>query len=194
MREKLAEYAAEGATWPHSAAILDPVRLSIIASGPARIVQVARWFTGHETLPQASLEEAHADHNGCSPPRRATGRNSLGPDDSNLPGAFGPSRAAAATSPSLPVVRVKNKFAFAKEELKGGYRDLMLSVLYEDPEVGLRIIGEIQVPCMRDGSQGRRERGRASEGASEGARELESEGRSDRKAFSLPTLRAPSLR
>ena len=45
---------------------------------------------------------------------------------------------------ALPVVRVKNKFGFAREELRGGYRDLMLSVLYEDPESRLRIIGEIQ--------------------------------------------------
>ena len=44
----------------------------------------------------------------------------------------------------LPVVRVKNKFALPADELKGGYRDLMLSVLYEGQH-GLRIIGEIQV-------------------------------------------------
>ena len=29
--------------------------------------------------------------------------------------------------------------------LKGGYRDLMLSLLYEDEESGLAIVGEIQV-------------------------------------------------
>jgi hypothetical protein len=44
----------------------------------------------------------------------------------------------------LPVLRCKNKFAFAAEEIKGGYRDLMLSVLYEEPVCSLRIIGEIQ--------------------------------------------------
>ena len=46
---------------------------------------------------------------------------------------------------ALPVVRVKNKFAFERGELRGGYRDLMLSVLFEEPKSGLRIIGEIQV-------------------------------------------------
>ncbi len=45
---------------------------------------------------------------------------------------------------ALPVLRCKNKFAFAAEEIKGGYRDLMLSVQYEEPDCGLRIIGEIQ--------------------------------------------------
>ncbi len=45
---------------------------------------------------------------------------------------------------ALPVLRCKNKFAFVAEEIKGGYRDLMLSVLYEEPVCGLRIIGEIQ--------------------------------------------------
>jgi hypothetical protein len=44
----------------------------------------------------------------------------------------------------LPVVRIKNKFAFAREELSGGYRDLMLSVVHEEAN-GLRVIGEIQV-------------------------------------------------
>lgn len=45
----------------------------------------------------------------------------------------------------LRVVRVKNKFSFSPDELHGGYRDLMLSVLYQDADSGLRIIGEIQV-------------------------------------------------
>ena len=45
----------------------------------------------------------------------------------------------------LQVVRIKNKFAFAREELNGGYRDLMLSVLYLDSASNLSIIGEIQV-------------------------------------------------
>jgi hypothetical protein len=48
----------------------------------------------------------------------------------------------------LPVVRLKNKFAMSASELNGGYRDLILSVLYEGQH-GLRIIGEIQVlKCM----------------------------------------------
>ncbi len=34
----------------------------------------------------------------------------------------------------LRVCRVKNKFAMAKAELTGGYRDLMVCVLFEDPE------------------------------------------------------------
>ena len=102
MREKLAEYAAEGAPWPHSAAILDPVRLSIVCSGPSQIVQTANWFIAGPKISSNGEKE-------------------------------------------LPDLRVKNKFAFAPEELKGGYRDLMLSVLYEDRNSNLCIIGEIQV-------------------------------------------------
>jgi hypothetical protein len=102
MREKLAEYAAEGAAWPHSAAIMDPVRLSIVCTGPSQIVQAANWFVSG-------------------------------------------SRGSFVSEKELPVLRVKNKFAFAPEELKGGYRDLMLSVLYEEGDSCLRIIGEIQV-------------------------------------------------
>ena len=56
--------------------------------------------------------------------------------------------ASAIPESCLQVVRVKNKFAFAREELNGGYRDLMLSVLYADPLSGLRIIGEIQVQLI----------------------------------------------
>ena len=42
--------------------------------------------------------------------------------------------------------RVKNKFAFSKDDIKGGYRDIMMSVLFqqEGPDP-LRIIGEIQI-------------------------------------------------
>ena len=43
----------------------------------------------------------------------------------------------------LRVVRVKNKFGFRAGELLGGYRDLMISVLYR-ADNGLAIIGEIQ--------------------------------------------------
>ncbi len=39
---------------------------------------------------------------------------------------------------------MKNKIGFARDDLNGGYRDLMLSALYEDITTGLRIIGEIQ--------------------------------------------------
>ena len=42
------------------------------------------------------------------------------------------------------VVRVKNKFAFPASELVGGYRDLMVCVLFEG-SCGLRIIGEVQI-------------------------------------------------
>ena len=40
MREKLSEYAAEGAAWPLTASILDPVRLSVICNGPRQILEV----------------------------------------------------------------------------------------------------------------------------------------------------------
>jgi hypothetical protein len=44
MREKLGEYAAEGAAWPLTAQILDPVRASVVCQGPAEILEVAHWF------------------------------------------------------------------------------------------------------------------------------------------------------
>ena len=99
MREKLAEYAAEGAAWPRAACILDPVRGSIVCAGPARMLEVLAWF-----------EERQAK----------TG---------------------------LQLVRVKNKFGFRVEELVGGYRDVMLSVVYRSPS-GLAIVGEIQVRIL----------------------------------------------
>ena len=40
MREKLAEYSADGAMWPLTACILDPVRASVVCSGPAQILEV----------------------------------------------------------------------------------------------------------------------------------------------------------
>jgi hypothetical protein len=46
MREKLAEYAAEGAAWPLCANILDPVRASVVCGGPGQMVEVAEWFLG----------------------------------------------------------------------------------------------------------------------------------------------------
>ena len=36
MRDKLREYAAEGAEWPLAACILDPVRASVVCRGPAQ--------------------------------------------------------------------------------------------------------------------------------------------------------------
>jgi hypothetical protein len=43
-REKLGEYAAEGAAWPLVACILDPVRAAVVCEGPAHMVEVANWF------------------------------------------------------------------------------------------------------------------------------------------------------
>ena len=137
MREKLAEYAAEGAAWPQSAAILDPVRLSIVVSGPSQIVQTARWFTNSQPI---ALSSHHSSGRGI--------KNEIssikGGDCFNRQGKSS-SEAGQPDPLVLPVVRVKNKFAFAATELKGGYRDMMLSVLHEDTESSLRIIGEIQV-------------------------------------------------
>ncbi len=96
MREKLLEYAADGAQWPLSANILDPVRASIVCDGAAPILEVVGWFTKHG-------------------------------------GEAG-----------LRVCRIKNKFSFRREELVGGYRDLMICVIFTGVS-GLRIIGEIQV-------------------------------------------------
>jgi hypothetical protein len=40
----------QGAAWPLTASILDPVRLCLVASGPARIVEIARWFTNQKQV------------------------------------------------------------------------------------------------------------------------------------------------
>ena len=188
MREKLAEYEAEGTLWPHSAAILDPVRLSIVVSGPAQIVQAAKWFTG-VSPPQSALAEAVSSQslrgskvmevrstvsdstlrrivsNCCESalssatlqPADSAGKinqharpkqtsTQAGGPSANLDSSGTCSSLDVQNSLELPVVRVKNKFNFAQEELKGGYRDLMLSVLHDDSDSELCIIGEIQVP------------------------------------------------
>jgi hypothetical protein len=44
---------------------------------------------------------------------------------------------------SLSICRIKNKFALARSEVIGGYRDLMCSFVFED-QAGLKIICEIQ--------------------------------------------------
>ena len=41
MMEKLAEYAADGLEWPLTACILDPVRASVVCSGPAEMLEVS---------------------------------------------------------------------------------------------------------------------------------------------------------
>ncbi len=46
--EKLLEYAADGAQWPLSANILDPVRTFIICNRVEPNLEVARWFTKYE--------------------------------------------------------------------------------------------------------------------------------------------------
>jgi hypothetical protein len=51
---------------------------------------------------------------------------------------------SALLEPLLSVCRIKNKFALGQDQLVGGYRDLMLCVLTENPD-GLCIIGEVQV-------------------------------------------------
>jgi len=43
------------------------------------------------------------------------------------------------------VARIKNKFGLAREDTVGGYRDLMISVIFTEPRSGLRIIGEVQI-------------------------------------------------
>jgi hypothetical protein len=44
MKQKVAEYAAEGAVWPCAGCILDPVRASVVCKGAAQILEVAEWF------------------------------------------------------------------------------------------------------------------------------------------------------
>ncbi len=97
------EYVSEDAagTWPLCANILDPVRASVVCNGPAQILQVFEWFTGWSQSQRAICVKADImDEKG---------------------------RAAAALR--LPVCRVKNKFAFYKEELVGGYQSIYSYVL-----------------------------------------------------------------
>ena len=51
---------------------------------------------------------------------------------------------SAEETEGMQVVRIKNKFALLQEELVGGFRDLMLCLLFTGAS-GLRIIGEVQV-------------------------------------------------
>jgi hypothetical protein len=44
MTEKVQEYIADGAEWPRTACILDPVRASVVCQGAAQILEVAEWF------------------------------------------------------------------------------------------------------------------------------------------------------
>ena len=44
----------------------------------------------------------------------------------------------------LPVVRLKNKFAAPENTLVGGFRDIMICVIFTGSG-GLKIIGEIQI-------------------------------------------------
>ena len=80
-------------SWPLCANILDPVRASVVCNGPAQILQVFEWFSGWSRSKSAAagIEEGIKNEK---------------------------ERAAAALR--LPVCRVKNKFAFNKEELVGG--------------------------------------------------------------------------
>jgi hypothetical protein len=48
MKEKVAEYNAEGAPWPRAGSILDPVRATVVCQGPADMLEVARWFLSEE--------------------------------------------------------------------------------------------------------------------------------------------------
>ncbi len=43
----------------------------------------------------------------------------------------------------MRVCRVKNKFGFAREELVGGYRDLMFCVIYEGPRPVRVVMGAL---------------------------------------------------
>ncbi len=89
MREKVFEYATEsnGGGWPLCANILDPVRSSVVCSGPAQILEVFKWFAGSNPSMMSDFQEVAQS--------RGTVR-------------------------LMPFSRVKNKFAFPKEELLGG--------------------------------------------------------------------------
>ncbi len=51
----------------------------------------------------------------------------------------------SAETKKLVVCRIKNKFGLPRDKTVGGYRDLMASLVFEDPQSGLCIIGEIQI-------------------------------------------------
>jgi hypothetical protein len=54
--EKIQEYIAEGAEWPRTACILDPVRASVVCQGAAQILEIAEWFlAGHPTAARAAF-------------------------------------------------------------------------------------------------------------------------------------------
>jgi hypothetical protein len=48
MLEKIKEYADKEVAWPLTGCILDPVRASVVCSGPAEMVEVLSWFVGRE--------------------------------------------------------------------------------------------------------------------------------------------------
>jgi hypothetical protein len=103
MQDKLLEYVAEGSQWPLSACILDPVRASVVCSGPSQILEVLSWFVESGREPTENFQKG------------------------------------------LVVRRVKNKFSMAAEEVQGGYRDIMVLMVYTEPRSKLRIIGEVQI-------------------------------------------------
>jgi hypothetical protein len=49
MTEKVQEYVADGAEWPRTACILDPVRATVVCEGAAQILEVAGWFLAGQT-------------------------------------------------------------------------------------------------------------------------------------------------
>ena len=94
------EYAGgiggSGSEWPLCANILDPVRASVVCSGPSQIMQVLSWYTGSASeiaTKESDAIEPAAAADSCELQRRAIG---------------------------MPMCRMKNKFAFAKDELVGG--------------------------------------------------------------------------
>jgi hypothetical protein len=111
MREKVREYASDAAVagrgWPLCANILDPVRASVVCSGPA-VLQVLEWFTG-----------APVRGDGASPSPGSPGPSSSPSAATGAGGSRG-QRPPCADNVLMPVCRVKNKFAFPKEELVGG--------------------------------------------------------------------------
>ena len=127
MREKVREYAGEAAAaagegrgWPLCANILDPVRASVVCSGPAEILRVLGWFTGWSDAAGGDAADGGGTQTAAPDPCE------LGsPGSSSSPAALGAqglscrARRGAGTA-LMPVCRIKNKFAFPKEELVGG--------------------------------------------------------------------------
>ena len=157
MREKLARYEPPypGSQWPLTGHITDPVRLSVVCSGPSDVLQVSSrrpcasrssrcCSSSRGTVCVTALHHLlHAPTSGtCELTHRE--RHDIVLQNLMCVGAQTVRLFVETQSQTgLRVCRVKNKFLLPDVEVEDGYRDVTLNVLFEAEN--LRIIGEIQV-------------------------------------------------